>query len=352
MKLKIKDIAKKANVSISAVSLALNNKPGISQDTREKILKIVQEEGYVHKSFTQDHAPVQGNNKVIHFVACTNQGIVIEHYEQLPFFTKLINHISEYLFSKGYSLMLTSINLDKLYDEAKMKISAENGCNGILLLGTDLTPHQISFIAQHQPNLVVLDTCFETLNVDFVNMNSLLGAYQAANYLVRLGHRRIGYVQSNFRIRNFDLRKEGFLQALKEHGLSVLEQDYFSMLPTVISSSQEDFKKEIAKRLNDLPTALFCESDYIAISLIKSLTELNIRIPDDISVIGFDNIHEASIISPELTTVHVYADKMASLAVDRILEMLENNREGRKMKYIVDTEIYERNSCKALKTSD
>jgi DNA-binding LacI/PurR family transcriptional regulator len=170
--------------------------------------------------------------------------------------------------------------------------------------------------------------------------------------LVRLGHRRIGYEQSNFRIRNFDLRKEGFLQALKEHGLSVLEQDYFSMLPTVISSSQEDFKKEIAKRLNDLPTALFCESDYIAISLIKSLTELNIRIPDDISVIGFDNIHEASIISPELTTVHVYADKMASLAVDRILEMLENNREGRKMKYIVDTEIYERNSCKALKTSD
>lgn len=346
MKLKIKDIAKKANVSISAVSLALNNKPGISPDTRERILRIVQEEGYVHKSSAKD-SPSASNNKVIHFVACTNQGIVIEHYEQLPFFTKLINHISEYLFSKGYSLMLTSINLDHLHEEMQ-QFSEKNGRDGILLLGTDLTRQQIDLISKHQPNLVVLDTCFETLNVDFVNMNSVLGAYQAANYLIQLGHKRIGYVQSNFRIRNFELRKEGFLSALQEHNLPMLDKDFFSMQPTIISSSQEDFKKAVMGRKNDMPTALFCESDYIAISLIKSLTELNIRIPDEISVIGFDNIHEASIISPELTTVHVHADKMAMLAVDRIIEMRERSGEGKKMKYIVDTEIFERNSCKVL----
>lgn len=341
----IKDIAKIANVSISAVSLALNNKPGISNETREKILKIAQETGYIHKSLRQDHVPAQEKNNVIHFVACTNQGIIIEHFEQLPFFTKLISHISEYLFSKGYSMMITPINLDNLYEEMR-QFSEQNGRRGVLLLGTDLTERQISFIARHQPDLVVLDTCFETLNVDFVNMNSMLGAYQAANYLIGLGHKRIGYIQSNFRIRNFDLRKEGFLSALREHQIPMLDRDYFSVVPTIISTSQESLKREIVKRIDDMPTALFCESDYIAISVIKSLHELNIKVPDDISVIGFDNIHEASIITPELTTVHVYADKMASLAVDRIIELTEEKSGGHKMKYIVDTDIYERNSCK------
>lgn len=340
-----------ANVSVSAVSLALNNKPGISNETKEKILKIAQEQGYIRKSFRNEHVPVHEKSKVIHFVACTNQGIIIEQFEQLPFFTKLINHISDYLFSKGYSMMITPINLDNLYEEMKL-FTEKNGRCGVLLLGTDLTQQQIAFIAQHQPNIVVLDTCFETLNVDFVNMNSVLGAYQAAKYLISLGHRRIGYVQSNVRIRNFDLRKEGFLTALREHEIPMLDQDYFSVIPTIFTSSQKNLKREILKRKNDLPTALFCESDYIAISLIKSLTELNIKVPDDISVIGFDNIHEASIITPELTTVHVYADKMASLAVDRIIELMEEKSDGYKMKYIVDTVIYERNSCRPLTTNN
>lgn len=348
MKLKIKDIAKMADVSISTVSLALNNKPGISQETRERILKIVQQGGYVHKSFLQDNNPDQAplGTKVVNFVACTNPGIVIEQYESLPFFTKLIKHIGEYLFSKGYSLMFSTINMENLYEEIR-QIGKDNGRAGIILLGTDLTKEQISFISQHLPNIVVLDTCFESLNVDFVNMNSLLGAYQAANYFADLGHTRIGYVQSNVRIKNFELRKQGFEMALLERNLNILDKDYFSMLPTVIYTSQEHFKKEVSKRMNDMPTALFCESDYMAISLIKSLTELGIDIPGQISVIGFDNIQEANIITPELTTVHVQTEKMAALAVDRVLEMMEN-KAGTKMKYIVDTEIVERNSCRAI----
>lgn len=346
MKLKIKDIAKLANVSVSAVSLALNNKPGISEETRERILKIVQDEGYIHKSFNQE-SPVenQASSKVVKFVACTNPGIVIEQFEELGFFTKLIKHIGQSLSSKGYSLMLSTINMNNLFDEIK-HFSNENGHNGILLLGTDLTREQISYIAKHQPNIVVLDTCFETLNVDFVNMNSVLGAYQAANHFIKLGHKRIGYVQSNFRIQNFELRKKGFLTALKENNLDIAEKDYFNVFPTILTS-QEQFKNEIIKRKNDLPTALFCESDYIAISVVKSLTELNIKIPDDISIIGFDNIQEASIITPELTTVHVPTEKMASLAVDRIIELMENSQ-STKMKHIVDTEIVERKSCKPI----
>ncbi|MCK2006138.1 LacI family DNA-binding transcriptional regulator [[Brevibacterium] frigoritolerans] len=336
MKLKIKDIAKLANVSIASVSLALNNKPGISYETREKILRIAEQEGYLNKP------SIPAENKVVRFVACTSPGIVIEQYETLPFFTELIKYVGEYLSLKGYSLMISTINSENLDTEVK-QLTADNGCNGILLLGTDLTKKQITFIAEHQPNLVVLDTCFETLNVDFVNMNSTLGAYQAGKHLVELGHQRIGYVQSNVRIRNFDLRKEGFLMALQENNLSILEKDYFSMLPTTLSS-QDQFKQIIIKRRDDLPTALFCESDYIAISLVKSLTEIGIKIPGEISVIGFDDIPECKVINPELTTIQVQKRKMASLGVGRIIELMENTPNER-IKFIVDTELVSRNSC-------
>lgn len=345
MKLRIKDIAELANVSLASVSLALNNKEGISQKTREKILRIVEEEGYVHKSSPQKSSSSYTNNKVVHFVACTNSGIVIEQFEKLPFFTELIRNIGECLSAKGYSLMLSTINLNNLSDEIK-QFNEDSNYNGIILLGTDLTKEQISFISKHQPNIVVIDTCFETLNVDFVNMNSVLGAYQAAKYLIKLGHKRIGYVQSTVRIQNFELRKKGFLNALLENDLEISTTDYFSMLPTILTS-QEQFKNEIINRRNDLPTALFCESDYIAISLIKSFQEIGINVPEDISIIGFDDIQEARIISPALTTIHVPKEDMALLAVDRIIALMEDNTRN-KIKVAVDTKVTERDSCRVM----
>ncbi|MBS4208110.1 LacI family DNA-binding transcriptional regulator [Bacillus sp. FJAT-50079] len=346
MTLTIKDIAQLANVSISSVSLALNNKPGISPKTRERILKIVQDQGYIHKSSSQDYIGPQPKKKIVNFVACTNPGIVIEQFETLPFFTELIRHIGSDLSSKGYSLMLSTINLDHLYEEIKQFSKANEG-NGIILLGTDLTKEQIAYIAKHLPNIVVLDTTFDMLSVDFVNMNSFLGAYQAANHFIKLGHTRIGYVQSTVRIRNFEVRKEGFLTALKEKNLDVAKNDYFNMFPTVLTS-QEQFKNEIVKRRHDLPTALFCESDYIAISLVKSLTELGVKIPEEVSIIGFDDIQEAKIISPELTSIHVPKERIASLAVDRIIELM-NDPSSKKVKISVDTEVVERNSCREIK---
>ncbi|HEB10120.1 MAG TPA: LacI family transcriptional regulator [Spirochaetales bacterium] len=93
-----------------------------------------------------------------------------------------------------------------------------------------------------------------------------------------------------------------------------------------------------------MPTALFCENDYIAIGVIKALNEINIKVPDDISVIGFDNIPQATIISPELTTIHVYKDEMAALAVRRLDEIIENS-DLPSIKLIIDTRLVERKSC-------
>lgn len=335
------DIAKLAKVSKSAVSLALNGKPGVSEDTRKRIIKIAQENEYYTNTSLSFKENKPSNSRLIRFVACTNTGIVSKQYESLSFFMDLINNIDLAISKIGYSLIISSIDTQNITQDL-LRLEQEQKSAGVLLLGTNLTPKQIQLVAESQDNLVVLDTCFETLNVNFVVMNNALGAYQAGKHLINLGHRQIGYVKSNASMYNFTMRQKGFFQAINEHDLKIKNKHSFSISPTLVTS-QESFKQEILKCGDSLPTALFCECDYMAISVIKSLTELGIKVPEAISVIGFDNIFESQIISPELTTIHVETDKIAAIAVDELIKSIDGNQKT-KMKVFVDTELVVRNS--------
>ncbi|XOQ14318.1 MAG: LacI family transcriptional regulator [Shouchella clausii] len=338
--MKIDDIAKIAKVSKSAVSLALNGKPGVSQETRERILKIAEKHDYNPRPFSK--APNNNKSKIFRFVACTHTGIITDQYQSQSFFMELINNIDQSITSKGYSLIISSINVDSLEQEIT-NLEKQQRSSGILMLGTNLTEEQIKAVAKLQPNLIVLDTCFETLDVSFIVMNNALGAYQAGEYLVELGHKKIGYVESNSRMYNFNMRKRGFQKVISENNLMIKPEHIFQMSPTDVSV-QEAFKQSILNLKGNLPTALFCECDYMAISVIKTLNDLNLTVPEDISVIGFDNITESKIISPELTTIHVKKDKISSLAVEKLTREIDHN-EDVKMKIFVDTELIVRKSC-------
>lgn len=342
--MKIDDIAKLANVSKGAVSLALNGKKGVSEKTREKILKIASEHGYITRSTVSTSSPSE-EPKLLRLVACTNGEIVTEHYESLPFFMELIGDINKQISSNGYSLIVSTVNSEDLENEIT-QLEKNQQSAGILLLGTNLNAQQIKLIANIKPNLVVLDTCFETLAIDFVLINNTYGAYEAGKYLAELGHKNIGYVESEVRIYNFDMRKKGFLQAMDEYQLAVKPSHFFSISPMTLTS-QEAFKHLISNRINDLPTALFCEADYMAISVIKSLTELGIKVPEEVSVIGFDDIFESQAIIPELTTIHVKKDVLASMAVKKLIQDIDAEKSD-KIKLFVDTEVVVRNSCRAI----
>lgn len=342
--MKMEDIAKLAGVSKAAVSLALSGKPGISPETRERILQIAKESGYLPKTKT----PATDNAaKSLTFLVFTNSGIVLEQYYQQPFFRELIHYIEDRCRSKGYSLRFTTIDMG--FFERDIRAVAEDRQNdGVILLGTNVNQSEIGTIAEILgPHLVVLDTCFETLPVHFVGINNFMGAYQAGSHLCEMGHQEIGYIASNVRIHNFDERKEGFWAALRARGLDASANHYFSVAPTMLSS-QEELKAQLKPLLtggNRLPTALFCECDYIAISAMKTLTELGVRIPEEVSVVGFDNISESRIIAPELTTIHVEKKRMAQLAVDLLVESVELGVEA-KAKIRVDTRFVERlSSC-------
>jgi DNA-binding LacI/PurR family transcriptional regulator len=343
--MKMEDIAKLAGVSKSAVSLAFSGKRGISQETRERVLRIAREAGYVTRGKPVTLA-AESRAMSLTFLVFTNSGIVLEEYYQQPFFRELIHYIEDRCRSYGYSLLFSTIDMTSFEQDIRM-LAEEKPSHGVILLGTNLKPDEIRRITDLLGSrLVVLDSCFETLPVHFVGINNFMGAYQAGAHFAEAGHRRIGYIASNVRIRNFEEREEGFRAALMTHGLSVAPEHYFSAAPTMLSS-QEELKSQLlpllGKERNHLPSALFCECDYIAIRAVKTLTELGVRIPEEVSVVGFDNISESQIVSPELTTIHVEKRKMAQLAVDLLIETIESGGVTT-TKIRVDTRFVERTS--------
>lgn len=339
----MEELAKLAGVSKGAVSLALSGKPGIGQDTRERILRIADEVGYTLK---KQKAPGESNGRSLRFLVFTNDGLVHEEYYQQPFFRELIHHIEERCRTKGYTLIFSAIEQNS-YEQGIQTVMNER-TDGIILLGTNLHGSRISDIADKLPNLVVLDTCFESLPVHFVEINNYMGAYQAGKYLAELGHQQLGYIASEERIHNFDERKRGFLSAMAEHHLEISTSNIVSVPPTMFTS-QGPLREKLRKLMDNgqtFPTAFFCECDYIAISTMKALTELGLSIPEDVSVVGFDNINESLVLTPELTTVHVEKQQMAHWAVDLLTSLHTNSGVSAKIK--IDTRFMERSSCKRL----
>jgi len=342
--LKIDDIARLAGVSKAAVSLAFNNKPGVSEQTREHILDIAQAHGYKPRTIKTGRESHKSHaNAIIRFVACKNTDIVTEHYDTLPFFNELIHHITDQVKQHGSTLVISSIDVNDLEQELP-NLEKDQPTAGLLVLGTNLTPPMIERIQDIHQNVVILDTCFDHLDANFVSINNSLGGYQAGKHLIGLGHRRIGYVKSRARISNFTKREEGFMAALAEQQLKVDDALTFEFEPMMVMP-QDRFQQSI-RELKELPSAIFCENDYMAISVVKSLQNVGLRVPEDISVMGFDNIFEAKVISPELTTVHVKKDALAQTAVRLMMDPLNQTANIASRAHIcVNTEVVERRSC-------
>mgnify|MGYP003362020368 CR=1 FL=1 len=315
MVLKMSDIARMANVSKTAVSLTINGKEGVSEETRQKILNIITEQGY--KPLRKNH---KGNEKSIGeitFLVVTTSGIVSDNYKSLPFFNSLISALSATVSELNGSLRMVTIQSQDL--ATKLESMVNKAENGILVLGTDLTKHQVLLIKKHLSNVVFLDTCFENVSADFVTMDNYQGAWLAGEYILKKGYRKIGYFASEKLMSNFKERRRGFRDALAEADVQVNQEQLYYIAPTGLDPQNMD----IGRFMQSPPEAVFCEDDYIAIRLIKAAQQHGLKIPEDCAVMGFDDIYEGMLVSPELTTIHVPVEQMASQALHQLLSQIQ-----------------------------
>lgn len=334
-----KALAKALNLSASTVSMVLNNRPGISEQTRQLVLKEAEKMGL---NIPSRRTPA-GNPTYIYFIIYKKHGKVVS---DTPFFSQLIEGIESETKKYGFRLQVTYFygNADA---EDQLSTIKASGSSGLLILATEMNSGNMDMFASLNLPTVVLDAYFERRHHDTIVINNVQGAYNAISYLVNHGHQQIGYLRSKIRIKNFLEREDGFCKTLGMHQQS----DYiFDVEPT--SEGAYHDMKALLEKSPKLPTAFFADNDIIAISCIKALKEKGIRVPEDISVIGFDDIMPlCEIIEPRLTTMRVPKQRLGMLAVERLITNI-NNETKEIIKLEVSTELVERDSVLSIEANN
>lgn len=332
MKINIKTISEISGFSPTTVSNALNNKKGVNRKTADKILQIAKEYGYVTESKITN----------IKLVIYKENGSVVS---DTPFFSLLIEGIETESRKNGYEVVL--FNLDKQspdYD-LRFKELMSDTSSAIILLSTELTEDAAKAFANLTVPLVVLDAWFEQTNFNTVITNNIDSANQAVHYLIEMGHKEIGYLMGKSRIRTFKFRQLGYERAMADSRLNV-NVDYFFALTPTMDGAFADMEQFIGLH-RKMPTAFFADNDIIALGAMKALQKHGYKIPQDISIIGYDDMPFCQISVPELTTIRVYKKEIGQIAVKRLIEIMNGDNSVKK-KISVCNEFVERDSCRRL----
>lgn len=336
----IKNLAEQLNLSPATISLSLNNRPGVNGQTRARVLDMAEKLGYEQISATGRRMPKGSGN--IRLVVYMKIGRVVA---DTPFFLSLIEGIEAEARHNGFQLLISHVSDHASLDQV-MEIIHDNQNDGILLLATELSlSDSIPFLNSGHP-IVVLDGSLADNQCDTVLINNFQGAYDAVSELIRMGHNRIGYFRSRIPIYNFGQRHFDVKRALADAKMS-LNQEYICLVEPSIDGAYCCVKDWLDKK-PELPTAFFADNDFIAFGAMKALKERGIAIPDNVSIIKFDDLPYCEIIEPPLTTVKVFKQSLGKLAVDRLAARMKDEV-GEVVRIEVATELVNRKSVRNIK---
>lgn len=332
--MKVKDIASALNLSPATVSLALNNKPGVSSKTEEKIMNYIKKNGYSVKSPKKN--PLS-DSRNIRFIIYKKHGKVVS---DTSFFTQLIEGIESETRKNGYNLIISYIY--KFKDNMEViDYLIKNPPDGIIILATEMSREDLKVFDKIAAPKVLLDNCFEEEKIDSIVINNEHGAYAATEHLIKMGHTKIGYLHSSVIINNFLKRNQGYIRALNSYNIKFDESMVFNLESTIEGAYRD--MAEILSKNPKMPTAFFADNDIIALGAIKAMKEFKIRIPEDISIIGFDDMPFCMLNEPTLSTMKVFKQRMGKIVVDRLIEKIEDNV-PEFVKIEVGTELVQRSS--------
>jgi Transcriptional regulators len=335
MKTIMQDIARLAGVSPGTVSNALNNRKGVSKDTKERVLKIAEELGYYRSS--------KEESKVIRFIIFKKHGYVVS---DTPFFSGLIEGIERECRAEGFEVLVSHIIYSEHNDEDVREIVKQEQIAGVLLLATEMNEVDLEPFRKLSVPVILLDSYFNNVDFDYVLINNCKGAYQAVKHLIENGHIEIGCLGSSKPIKNFNYRYEGFKDALTEANLSVYKE-YELLLEPTLEGSYRDMKELLKSKDLKLPTAFFAFNDIIALGAIRAMKENGINIPNQVSIVGFDDMPFCEISMPRLTTIRVHTQYIGKTAIRRLMQKISEQYE-QKLKIEINTELVERESVRKL----
>ncbi|MBS5523860.1 MAG: LacI family DNA-binding transcriptional regulator [Clostridiales bacterium] len=308
-----KELAKKLNLSAAAVSMALNNKPGVSTATRQLVIDTAEKYGYDFSRLSEKNRTTGS----IYFIFYKKHGTVVT---DTPFFSQVSEGIVLGCKKQNYNLKISYIYEDDETLSRQIENIQYSDCCGIILLGTEMTASDVVPFLKLPTPLVLLDTYFETVACDSVLINNVQGAYLATRYLIQKCNKQPGYLKSAYEISNFTERASGFFNAVRSGGMSVSKSIVHSLTPSMEGAFADML--EIIHSGEELASCYFADNDLIAVGAMKAFKQCGFKIPEDISIVGFDNMPISSVIEPGLTTVHVPKKYMGETAVSRLIALI------------------------------
>lgn len=329
----IKDVAKAAGVSYSTVSRALSGSPEISADTRERILQVCKEMHYTANTVAR--AMVMKSTKLL--------GLILTGVNN-PFMSELAYHIDRQARARGYNIILCNSSRDLEQERELFELMIGRQVDGILLFPSGPESYEML-----HPYLSRIPTVFIGENLrevpeSYISVDNCRGAYIGVEYLYGLGHRDILYFGRRRGSITHQLRAEGYAAACRDLELT---PQYCN---NTFSSTTIKYGYQLAKQLfaqERRYTAIFAATDTNALGIMQAAEENGIRIPEDISLLGFDNIRDSGLPRINLTTIEQPKKLLASVAVDSLLDKIQNELSGYTHRILTPT-LIERSSCRRV----
>ncbi|MCB2357487.1 LacI family DNA-binding transcriptional regulator [Clostridium estertheticum] len=332
MEVTIKDIAKIANVSHTTVSRALNNSPFISDLTKAKIMTIAKELNYVPNYSAKSLVLNRSYNIGLIFTT-------ISEATSSRFFYETISGVNSAI--KGsYNLVVRGIDDYRDFTSVNSK-----RFDGIILMSQSNSDNSfIYYLMEKKIPLVVLNRYIDESSIVNILSSDKKGVYEAVNYLIQNGHKDIAIIEGKKGFNSTTERKNGFLDALIENKIQI-NSKYIVEGNYTIASGYTAMKKLLC--LSEIPTAVFCSNDEMAIGAMKATVEAGLNVPNDISIMGFDGMQLGDFLTPALTTVRRPIIEISKRGAEKLLSIIENNTDDGEKIYI-STELIKRESVAKL----
>jgi DNA-binding LacI/PurR family transcriptional regulator len=329
MAISIKDIARKAGVSPSTVSRALRDHPRISRETKDRIRRLAAEMGYSPSAVAR--SLVTKRTRII--------GLAVGWVSD-PFLTELVRGVEDTAVEGGYTVFLSSFYDEPHREREVLSTFHERRVDGIIVQSSHLYADHHALLAQFGSPVVLINTPDYAHSVSTDNLH---GGRLATEYLLSLGHSRIGYLAAERGGRTNKHRLEGYQGALQERGIA-FDSALVAQGDGYAAGGKEAMRKLLA--LPAPPTAVFCYNDLTAMGAAQAIREAGLRVPDDISLVGFDDIELATYFHPPLTTVRQPAYELGLRATEMVLALLADAQDVPNV--VLKGELVVRQSCRPL----
>ncbi|WP_126994169.1 LacI family DNA-binding transcriptional regulator [Thermosipho globiformans] len=324
----IKEVAKKAGVSISTVSRVLNNSAPVSKELRKRVENAIKELGYFPSNIAKSLR--KGKTKTIGFILpdITN-----------PFFADIVRGAEDFLRKKGYTLILCNSDQNSEQEIQLLETLISKHIDGLLFTGTGSFNLLLEEKIKKGLKVVFLDRIIQGINASYVIVDNKKGMELLLDFLIKNGHKSFIFINGNKETFSAKIRYEVFMEKMKNAKLEY--KHYFT-------NFSYDAGYKFAKEIKDLPHAIVCGNDLIAYGVIDAIEEKGYRVPDDVSVTGFDDILFSKHFKPPLTTVRQPKYRMGMKAAELIIKIIEENKSLNRG-IILEPELIIRKSTKELK---